>query len=241
MISQIPLDKTLFIDIETVTECENYEALSDIRMDFWDKKSATFAGTISPSESYITKGAIFAEFSKIVCISVGYLVSKNNTLQIRLKSFSDHDEVQLLQDFAEFIYKLEKLKKHTQICGHNIKEFDLPFICRRMLVNGISLPDMIDYSSKKPWETNALDTLHMWRFGDYKHYTSLALLCEIFGIKTPKSEMDGSKVGEVYYQEKDLNKISMYCQNDVISVIQLVRKMQGREQIDEDNIEAIIS
>jgi DNA polymerase elongation subunit (family B) len=130
-------------------------------------------------------------------------------------------------------------KKDLSLCAHNGKEFDFPYLSRRMMVNGISLPAVLDNAGKKPWEVKFVDTLELWKFGDYKHYTSLELLAYLFGIPTPKDDIDGSMVAGIYYQEKDLPRIARYCEKDVLTIIRLLLKFAGQDTIAEEHVELI--
>ena len=170
---------------------------------------------------------------KVVCISVGFIYFKDKEMYIKVKSFAGDDEIQLLNDFAAMMEK----QPQYYLCGHNIKEFDIPFLCRRMLVNGITIPLSMNVAGKKPWETTFIDTLELWRFGDYKNYTSLRLLTAIFGIPTPKDDIDGSMVADVYYNEKNIKRISNYCEKDVVATIRLYLRMNNHPTIDDAHIE----
>jgi len=181
---------------------------------------------------------IIHEFGKIICISVGIIYSKDQSLKLRIKSFASEDEKILLTEFMDMIEKLEK-ERPIILCAHNGKEFDFPYIARRCLINGLPLPEAFNVAGKKPWEVPYLDTLELWRFGDYKNYTSLELLTQIFGIPTPKSDMDGSMVGEVFWREKDLARIVTYCEQDVIAIAQLFRKYRSESLIETNNIEIV--
>ena len=187
-------------------------------------------------EAFNNSAGIYSEFGKIVCISVGFIFFKGESMHFRTKSFAGDNEKQLLQDFTGLIKKFCTTKDHT-LCGHNIKEFDIPYICRRILINGLELPVIFQIAGKKPWEITFIDTLELWKFGDYKNYTSLKLLTEVFGIPTPKDDIDGSQVAQVYYQEKDINRIAIYCQKDVVATAQVFLRMNGYELIKYENIE----
>jgi len=236
MIQQIDIESLLFIDIETVSQKPVYDDLAPNIREFWDHKGRIIAPEFSPEDAYQNKAAIFAEFGKIICISIGYVIETDGQLEAKLKSFYHDDEEILLREFQAFIHKIEKGKRAYSLCGHNIKEFDIPYLCRRILINKINLPNFLDFTSKKPWEVSVYDTLHLWRFGDYKNYTSLNLLCAIFNVPTPKDDIDGSMVGKVYWSEKDLPKIVRYCQKDVVAVIQLILSLQNKPMIQEENI-----
>lgn len=220
------LEDILFIDIETVSQFKNYVEVPESIQHIWEKKFAnsSILNQFSVEESYINKAAIFAEYGKIICISIGMYDKIND--EFRLKSFFSKDEKLLLADFEKFC---TGLKRKFIFCGHNIKEFDIPYLCRRLLINQISIPKILDFQDKKPWEIEMIDTLQLWKFGDYKNYTSLETLTTIFNIPTPKNDIDGSQVGAVYWQEDNLPRIVNYCQQDVIAVIQLYRKIQLQE------------
>ena len=232
MLNQIAYDKILFLDIETVPGVPDFNKLNDQMKTLWEKKSKRIQKEEHKSveESYASAG-IFAEFGKIVCISCGFSSGK----EFRVKSFYGDDEKILLEDFAELLTRYFN-SRETLLCAHNGKEFDFPYIARRMLVKGIQLPSALDMAGKKPWEVPHLDTLELWKFGDYKHYTSLELLAAIFDIPTPKDDIDGSMVGTVYWQEKDLERIVTYCQKDVLTIAQLFRRYQGEPLINEADV-----
>lgn len=231
MLENIDIEKILFLDIETVSKVSDYAKLNDIEKELWSKKAKFLLKDDKQPEDIYGQSAIYAEFGKIVCISVGYLSHH----QMRIKSFFGHDEKKLLEDFAEMLIKYYSGHGHL-LCAHNGKEFDFPYICRRMLINGIKLPPILDIAGKKPWEIQHLDTMELWKFGDYKSYTALNLLAYVFNIPTPKDDIDGSQVGEVYWKENDLERIVTYCQKDVATIIQLVLKYKGEELIDKKDI-----
>lgn len=238
MISSINKYNILFLDIETVSKEKDFEALSDTFQALWLHKHRLLIKdeTITPQESYEDRAGIYAEFGKIVCISCGYIAKENEKNVFRIKSFFGNDEKKLLQEFAAMLDKNYSDIHSQTLCGHNIKEFDIPYLCRRMLINGIKLPEILNINGKKPWEVNFIDTLQLWKFGDYKAYTSLNLLAALFDIPTPKDDIDGSMVGKVYWQEKDLERIKVYCQKDVITVLRLYQKLQGTEALIDENV-----
>jgi 3'-5' exonuclease len=241
MLENIHLDSVLFLDIETVPMVAEYADLPQNFRRLWDKKAEVLtrgdrtpvAETPSP-EQLFERAGIYAEFGKIICISTGFL--QNGFL--RIKSFYGEDEKQLLMDFTGMLLKATKAteKKILFLCAHNGKEFDYPYMIRRMLVNGIKVPPILDLSGKKPWEVNHLDTMELWKFGDYKNYTSLELLATIFGIPTPKDDISGQDVGRVYWQEKDLPRIVTYCQKDVVTIVNIMLKFKGEPLIDPSQI-----
>jgi len=226
MLDKINLQKILFLDIETVPETEKFEELSDLKQELFSKKTEYQRKTdeISPKDFYQRAG-IWAEFGKIICISVGFFTQEGGKQKFRLTSFYG-DEKKLLEDFKKLINKHFNKPEHL-LCAHNGKEFDFPFIARRMIINRIDLPDKLDLFGKKPWEVAHLDTLDLWKFGDYKHYTSLQLLTNILDIPSPKDDIDGSQVAEVYYKEKDLQRIVKYCEKDTIAVAQLLLRYKN--------------
>ncbi len=230
------LKDILFLDIETIGCVEQYSNLSERLKTQWARK-ATFLKKQegqTDEELFHERAGIYAEFGKIIVVAVGkYFENEKGELSLRLKYFADHDEQKMLIDFKTM---LEKHDPAIKLCAHNGKEFDFPYLSRRMLVNGISLPQTLNLMGKRPWDVPHLDTMEMWKFGDYKHYTSLDLLTAIFNIPSSKGVMDGSKVNAVYYQEKDLKKIAEYCVSDVVAIAQLYLKMKGMEIIPEGNI-----
>jgi len=240
------LQKIMFLDIETVPQTSDFSELNKELGHLWEDKfnhihkrmPEKYADDTTAAEAFNNSAGIYSEFGKIVCISVGFIYYQTNTMHFRSKSFYGNDEKLILAEFSELITKFCTTKDHT-ICGHNIKEFDIPYICRRMLINDIRLPSIFDISGKKPWEINFIDTLELWKFGDYKNYTALKLLTAVFGIPTPKDDIDGSQVAKVYYQEKNIERISIYCQKDVVATAQVFLRMNGIELIKEVNIEFI--
>lgn len=222
MIQNIPLEKILFLDIETVPQYSVWEELSEADQKLWDKKTARQrTEEVSAEDFYLDRGGIMAEFGKIICISVGML-EKNETLKI--KSFAGDDEKVLLQNFGE-VFNSPRLRD-VILCAHNGKEFDFPWIARRFLINGMQPPVPFQMFGKKPWEIPHLDTMELWKFGDYKSYVSLELLAHVFGIPTPKDDIDGSMVSSIYYIEKDLPRIVEYCEKDVLTLANIFRKMR---------------
>jgi DNA polymerase elongation subunit (family B) len=231
MLEQLDLQNILVLDIETVPQYPDYEQVPTTLQNLWAAKTQYQRKDETPDEFYERAG-IWAEFGKIICISVG-IFTKEQPVGLRIKSFADHDEKKLLTEFCSL---LKKQPQNMVLCAHNGKEFDFPYLCRRMLVNGLQLPSQLEISGKKPWEVNHLDTMELWKFGDYKSYTSLSLLTEIFNIPTPKDDIDGSMVGHVYWKENDLARICVYCQKDVVATAQLIRRFRREELIDEENM-----
>lgn len=230
------LEKILFLDIETVPGVWKFSDLDEKSADLYLSKNKFIQerDKLSNEEIY-EKAGVFAEFGKIVCISCGIVADKSTGKEIRLKSFYGDDEKQLLLDFAQMLNNHYNTPYHI-LCGHNAKEFDFPYIARRMLINGVDLPETLDIAGKKPWEIAHLDTMELWKFGDFKHYTSLSLLCNIFNIPTPKDDISGADVGRVYYEENDLERIVAYCHKDVVALIQVFLKMRNEDLVKEENI-----
>ena len=241
MLKNINIESILFLDVETVPMFSEYEELPEPFKKLWNKKSEQLNRFVkgpdqelkTPEQLYERAG-IYAEFGKIICISTG--IFRNNTLWI--KSFSGEDEAVILTDFAYQLSKAQE-KKYIYLCAHNGKEFDYPYIIRRMLINDIPVPPILDLSGKKPWEVNHLDTMELWKFGDFKSYTSLELLATLFNIPTPKDDIEGSDVGRVYWQDHDLPRIVNYCQKDVITIVNLLLKFKGQSLVEKDKIQII--
>ena len=239
MLIDIKIKNILFLDIETVPCSPSFEDLNITFQELWTEKTAwQRKEEYTPAEFYKLKAGVMAEFAKIICISVGYLFVEKNENHFRIKSFYGDDEKQIITDFNELLNSQFSKKQH-QLCAHNGKEFDFPFIARRTLINGLKLPALLDIAGKKPWEVNHLDTMELWKFGDYKHYTSIKLLAALFNIPTPKDDIDGSQVAGVYWNDKNLERIKKYCQKDTLTVAQLLLKYKGEELISENNIEFV--
>ena len=230
----IDFSKILFLDIETVSQKKTFDELEERMQKLWAHKAEQIGkgDEEATPESLYERAAIYAEFGKIVCISVGFF----NGNRFRLKSFYSHDEKALLAEFADMLNKHYD-SPYAQLCAHNGKEFDFPYIARRMMINGIQIPKILQVAGKKPWETNFIDTMELWKFGDYKTFTSLDLLCAILDIPTPKDDINGSEVGRVYWQENDLERIKTYCQKDVLAIAQLMRRYNYLPLIPDDRVD----
>lgn len=222
MLQNIPIEKVLFLDIETVPQTGNWAELDESTQKLWDKKTRLQRKEeFTAEEFYAERGGIMAEFGRIICISVG-ITEKNG--KIMIKSFFGDEEKKLLKEFGE-IFNRPKLHD-VILCAHNGKEFDFPWIARRFLINGLQPPKPFQLFGKKPWEIAHLDTMELWKFGDYKSYVSLELLANVFGIPTPKDDIDGSMVASIYYIEKDLFRIVQYCEKDVLTLANVFRRMR---------------
>ena len=236
--SPVPLHNILFIDIETVSQYPTYNEMSEEWKGLWDLKSVYLLRNREneTSESIYGRAAIYAEFGKIICISCGVIPPNCPEKKFIIKSFCGDDEKVVLFQFSEMLNKWTT-DNSKFLCAHNGKEFDYPFLCRRLIINHLPIPSALQMSGKKPWEVNHLDTLELWKFGDFKNYTSLNLLAQTLNISTPKDDIDGSMVGTVYWIEKNLPRIVHYCQKDVVTVAQIYLKMNGESLIKEENIE----
>ncbi len=233
----IVLENLLLIDIETVPQHPSFELLSDDWKQLWEEKTQrSLPDFTTAAEFYPQRAGVMAEFAKIVCISIGYFTKQANVLQLRVKSFFGDDEKKLLQDFISTVNQMESKNNRWSFAGHNIKEFDIPFICRRLLINSLHIPGYLDFQNMKPWDTNMVDTFQYWRFGDYKNYTSLKLLAAALGVPSPKDDIDGSMVADVYWKEKNLQRIATYCQKDVVTTANIILRFKNRELIKEEQV-----
>lgn len=234
MLRKIPLEHLLFLDIETVPQKERFEALTEVERDLWEHKTAYQRKDEITAAEFYEKAGIWAEFGKIICISVGYFNFRGEQRTFRVTTFHG-GEIQLLKEFKNLLGAHFSHPKHL-LCAHNGKEFDFPYIARRMIIHGIDLPYKLDLFGKKPWEIPHLDTMELWKFGDYKHYTSLKLMAHVLGIPSPKEDIDGSKVRDVFYVEQDLDRIITYCEGDVITTAQIVLRLRNEELLAHDCI-----
>ena len=238
MLDRINIEKILFLDIETVPAYSAYTEVPEEIKCFWDKKAAFIKKAEETPDITYQRAGIYDEFGKIICISVGIIKNKGGKSTIRIKSFSGHDEKQVLADFLDLLNKRLKSPEFL-FCAHNGKEFDFPYLSRRILINGLKLPEPLKTNGKKPWEIPHLDTLDLWRFGDYKNYSSLELLASVFNIPTPKDDINGSDIWSVYWKENDLERIVTYCQKDVLTVAQLLNSYLGRPLIEETAVSLV--
>jgi DNA polymerase elongation subunit (family B) len=238
MWNKIKPEKILFLDIETVPLSPAYDQLNESMKKFWDRKARYIMKEGQNPADVYDRAGIYAEFGKVICISFGLFYEKNGQRYARLKSLASENEKEILADFAELLQKFYE-PGNTYLCAHNGKEFDFPFMARRMLINGVKIPEILNVSGFKPWETPFLDTLEFWKFGDYKHYTSLNLLAYLFGIPSPKADIDGSMVAKVYWEDHNLERISKYCKNDVLTIMQLFLKFRGEPLLETPTIEIV--
>ncbi len=239
MQDRINITDILFLDIETVPCAYKFGEMSPAMQQLWSDKTRFLQEREEKSaEEIYERAGIYAEFGKVVCISTAIVHRDGGKERIRVKSFFGHDEAEVLGTFAKVLDRYYSAPG-KYICGHNLKEFDAPFLARRMMIAGIELPKIIDTPGKKPWEVSHLDTMELWKFGDYKHFSSLSLLAEIFGIPTPKDDISGSDVARVYYEEKDLDRIRVYCEKDTVAVANLYRRMRYMPLIHEADVEVV--
>ena len=238
MLDNISLENILFLDIETVPVSESFDNLPDEMKALWEKKATHIKKENETTSDSYRHAGIYAEFGKIICIGAGYISGTKEKRTMRIKAFSGDDETKVLTDFSILVKKFFT-GGNKFLCAHNGKEFDYPFIARRMLINGISLPPALDTAGKKPWEIQHLDTMELWKFGDYKSYTSLNLLATIFKVPTPKDDIDGSMVNEVYWKQRDLERIVRYCRKDVLTVAQIILRFKGERLLENENVEMI--
>jgi uncharacterized protein YprB with RNaseH-like and TPR domain len=227
----------LFLDIETVSQFETYEHLPAEWKEMWDIKAQFLLRNkeSETSETVYERAGIYAEFGKIICISCGCLQGNGEDKKLVIKSYCNDDEKKLLVEFADMLQKWSG-DAEKYLCAHNGKEFDYPYICRRMIINGIEIPEALKIAGRKPWEVRHLDTLEFWKFGDYKNYTSLKLLAKVLGVSSPKDDIDGSQVNGVYWKEKDLDRIVIYCQKDVVTLTQVLLRFHCKPLLKPENI-----
>ena len=237
MIHKIPLENILFLDIETVPQYRSFAELPEDKQQLYADKTAYQRKDEISAEDFYPKAGIWAEFGKIICISAGFITQRNGEEQLRITSFHG-EEQRILTDFTQLVEEYFN-QPQSLLCAHNGKEFDFPYIARRMLINGMSLPNKLQLFGKKPWEVPHIDTLELWKFGDYKHYTSLKLLASVFGIPSPKDDIDGSQVRDVFYEEQNIDRIITYCEKDVVTLTQVFLKMRNQELIEEHQIKVV--
>ena len=238
MLDNIRVEDVMFLDIETVPASASYETLTPAIQNLWDKKSRQFRTPEQTAQDAYERAGIYSEFGKIICISVG-LIRDKNPFKFRLKSFYGKDEKSLLTEFSGMLSKFSRTNIDAVLCAHNGKEFDFPYIARRMIINRLTIPGILDNAGKKPWEVKLLDTMDLWKFGDYKNYTSLDLLTSILGIPTPKDDIDGSMVAGIFYNDDDLKRIVYYCEKDVLAIGRVLLRFMNLPGIEEDNIESV--
>ena len=239
MLEKIPLEKILFLDIETVPEEPSFDKLDVTKQELWTQKSSYQRKDEYSAEEFYERAGIWAEFGQIICISVGYFTFKGESRSFRLTTFHG-EESRLLREFKQLLNDHFSQPKNV-LCAHNGKEFDFPYIARRMIIHGISLPYKLDLFGKKPWEVPHLDTMELWKFGDYKHFTSLKLMANVLGIASPKEDIDGGMVRQVYYEENDLDRIVTYCELDVLTTAQVFLRLRNDRLLEDSEIKKVIN
>lgn len=238
MFNQIPIENILCLDIETVPQYPDYDSVPEEMKKLWLRKAGNLKKEENEDEvSIYPRAGIYAEFGKIICISTGFIAYKDGQRKFRLKSYYGDNEAELLSEFSKLLQQIHENrlmggKAPMVLCGHNAREFDFPYISRRMVINSIALPPQLDLFGKKPWEVPHLDTMELWKFGDFKNYTPLNLLAYSLGIPSPKDDIDGSQVGQVYWGEKNLERIVTYCQKDVVTVMQILLRLKNESLLD---------
>jgi len=237
MLYKLNLENILFLDIETVPQKQSFIDLDEEAQMLWEHKSQYQRKEEITAEEFYERAGIWAEFGKIICISLGYFTFKGNVRSFRVTSFHGNEK-ELLTRFKQLLKEHFGQAKHL-LCAHNGKEFDFPYIARRMIINGMNLPYKLDLFGKKPWEVPHLDTMELWKFGDYKHYTSLKLLSHILGIPSPKEDMDGSMVKDAFYVEKDLDRIISYCELDVVTTAQVFLRLRNEGLLSDSEIKKV--
>jgi len=227
----------IFLDIETVGAAESFSLLDERMKVLWARKSAFFKrdeGQTS-EDLFAQRAGIYAEFGKVIVISIGkYVDTPSGEIGLKTRCFYSEDEREVLTNFRLMLEKQDPVT--TKLCAHNGKEFDFPYLCRRMLINDMLPPAILNQTNRKPWDVTHIDTMDMWKFGDFKSYTSLDLLAALFNIETSKGAMDGSMVNDVFYKDKDLKKIAEYCVGDVVALGQLYLRLKGFPLMNKSNI-----
>jgi 3'-5' exonuclease len=233
-----PLNNIMFLDIETVPQYASYDEVPEEWKVLWGHRAAqlTRGREEETVDSVYPQAGIYAEFGRIICISCGVIQGQGSERKLTIKSFCCDEEKTLLQDFTAMLGKWSG-PEPRYLCAHNGKNFDFPYLCRRMIINGVRIPSILNAAGKKPWEVAHLDTLELWKFGEYKNFTSLNLLAHALHVPTPKDDIDGSMVWQVYWIEKNLQRIVTYCQKDVVTTAQVLLRMQGESLIPDDRIE----
>lgn len=241
LLDKSKIKNILFVDIETVPMVADFDELPLALRDLWIRKALTIKDSegLTPQELFFEKAGIFSEFGKIICISAGFFYGAEDDLMFRCKTFWDDSEKVLLENFANLLEEKFNSPDHY-ICGHNVKEFDIPYMARRMLINQVPLPHILNIPGRKPWEVKFIDTLELWKFGDYKNYTSLALLAAVFNLPTPKDDIAGNDVARVYWRENNLERIAVYCSKDVVTTARLYLRYCIAGDLPDDRVESLV-
>ncbi|TDO28255.1 ribonuclease H-like domain-containing protein [Sediminibacterium goheungense] len=237
------LKDVLLLDIETVPMLPSFAGMDPVwQRLFCDKISKTVPEGTEPEESYRKKAGILAEFGRVICISTAFFYkNESGAYCLKIKSIYGDDEVEILKIFTQLCEKMQQSAPHFQFAGHNIREFDIPFIGRRMLINHMYLPTCFQIQDRKPWEVKMFDTLNWWKFGDHKNYVSLDLLAHVLDIPSSKTDMDGSMVQDVYYIDRDIKRIVQYCERDVIVTANIILRFLHQPLLKQENIVVVTS
>jgi predicted PolB exonuclease-like 3'-5' exonuclease len=234
MLEHLKMDDILFLNLSTAPLAPSYAELSPLIRQLWHEKFRYLREPDTPEKQY-EKAGLYAEFGKIICLSLGFVKTQGNERQMRIKSFYGHQEKELLTAFLDLLNT--RFNKKTQLlAAHNGKEFDFPFLCRRLLINQIPLPVMLDLSGKKPWEVPHIDTMDFWRFGETRHYASLELLAQLFQIPMTQARMDGKEIAQQYWKYSNWTDIVATCQADVVLTAQLLLRFRGESIIPQEQI-----
>jgi len=226
----VELDKILFVDIETVGAEKDWDTLvknkPDLAYQFetyldWFQKRFPEDADKDVSEIFVNRSALVPEFGKIVCISFG---SVNEDGTHKLGSFYGHDEYDILRKTQKVLVGANK--RNMYLCGHNVKGFDIPYMAKRMIINGIMPPALLPGHDVKPWEKRAIDTKELWQYGNYGQLASLELMCLMLGVDNPKtSEVTGNKVHNAFWIDNNIDGIVKYCEKDVDVLIDVMEKL----------------
>ena len=228
----LPITKILFLDIETVGIEKDYDSCLEKRpeiakqfkkyLDWFEKRFPEDKGS-SINEIFSRRAALVPEFAKIVTISLAFVTDAD---EIKRQTFSGDDEFTLLKDSQKLLDRTGKLD--FWMCGHNLKNFDIPMLAKRMVINGLLPPSILPSYNTKPWEIKAIDTKEIWQFGSYTSIGSLDLVCSTMGIPTPKGgEVIGDKVHDAYWNKGMIKEISEYCERDVEVLVDFIRKLKN--------------
>lgn len=227
---KIPLSKILFLDIETVGVQPDWESLvkhnEALSFQFenyfdWFQKRFPEDADKGVGQMFVNRAALVPEFARIACVSVAFVTDKG---EVRMQSFSQSDEKELLLEVQKLLFKVGELGFF--LCGHNVKGFDIPMLAKRMIINGILPPQILPGHDTKPWEIKAFDTKEFWQYGGYGSIASLELMCVCLGVESSKTmEVTGNKVHEAYWVKKDIDGIVKYCEKDVSVLIDVVTKL----------------
>lgn len=240
MLNHLILENLLLLDIETVPGERLFDKLDSHIQSLWmDRFTKTTPETEDPAQTYIERAALQSEFGKIICISAAYFLKENNQYRLRIKSVSGDEEKELLRKFLDMVSGFASKHREFEFTGHNIREFDIPFICRRALIQELELPSSLQFHGLRPWEVKVLDTMKLWRFGDSRHFVSLNLLAAVLGIPSPKDDIDGSQVASVYWEDHDLPRIEAYCRKDVVTVAQVLLRFKGWKLLQPEDISVV--